>query len=86
MSYNFPNPNEKVKDVSIFNSKLVVDLVDGRSIATPLSWYPRLLKATSEQLSNWELCGAGFGIHWPGIDEDLSISGMLNGRKAPDGK
>jgi hypothetical protein len=62
---------------------LRVTLVDGRSISVPLAWYPRLLHATPEQRNNWEICGGGFGIHWPEIDEDLSAEGLLRGRPAP---
>lgn len=60
---------------------LVVDLMDGRTIATPLAWYPNLIGASSEQLANWEIAGAGYGIHWPDLDEDLSSEGMLRGAK-----
>jgi hypothetical protein len=62
---------------------LCVTLVDGRSITVPLAWYPRLLNATPEQRNNWEICGGGFGIHWPEIDEDLSAEGLLRGQPAP---
>ena len=59
--------------------RLAVELMDGRIIAVPLAWYPRLLQATPAQRSNWELAGAGYGIHWPDIDEDLSTDGLLRG-------
>ena len=58
---------------------IIVDLVDGRTISAPLIWFPRLSGASPEQLSNWELLGDGGGIHWPDIDEDLSIAGLLAG-------
>ena len=58
---------------------LVVELVDGRTITVPLVWFPRLSSASEEQLKNWELLGDGDGIHWPDIDEDLSITGLLAG-------
>lgn len=76
-------PGERVKDVRCDENSLEVDLVDGRTIAVPLAWYPRLLDATLEQLSNWEIAGGGFGIHWPEIDEDLSTEGLLRGSPAP---
>ena len=82
MSTSEPRPGEKVKDVRFSDDQLIVDLFDGRTISVPLAWYPRLLQATQEQRENWELCGAGFGIHWPDIDEDLSTEGLLRG--APD--
>ncbi|MCF6346327.1 MAG: DUF2442 domain-containing protein [Thiomicrorhabdus sp.] len=56
---------------------MIVELLDGRTISAPLVWFPRLLQAAQEQLSNWELLGDG--IHWPEIDEDLSVTGLLAG-------
>ena len=61
-------------------TELVVTLADGRRIATPLDWYPRLKRATAAQRNNFEVMA--MGIHWPDIDEDLSIAGMLKGRPA----
>lgn len=61
---------------------LAVLLQDGREIATPVQWYPRLRDATPKQRSNWRLIGSGIGIHWPDVDEDLSVEGMLDGRPA----
>lgn len=58
---------------------IFVELLDGRTISAPLVWFPRLSKASSEQLENWELLGDGEGIHWPDLDEDLSIAGLLAG-------
>ena len=76
------NPGERVRDVSITEDTLAVDLLDGRTIIVPLAWYPRVLNATAEQRSHWKLSGAGYGIHWPDIDEDLSTEGMLRGAPA----
>ena len=56
---------------------------DGRTISVPLAWYPRLLHASKEQLSNWKIAGGGYGIHWPDLDEDLSTEGLLRGAPAP---
>lgn len=70
---------ERVKDVCCTDDVLSVDLVDGRTITVPLAWYPRLLAATPEQRANWKVSGGGYGIHWPDIDEDLSIEGLLRG-------
>jgi hypothetical protein len=75
-------PGERVKDVHLTEDTLAVDLVDGRTIIVPLAWYPRLLEATAEQRLNWKLSGAGYGIHWPDIDEDLSTEGLLRGAPA----
>ena len=74
--------DERVAGVSFDEDRLVVDLMDGRTIAVPLSWYPRLLDATPEQRAQWEVAGAGYGIHWPVIDEDLSVEGLLRGAPA----
>ncbi|MGE0670430.1 MAG: DUF2442 domain-containing protein [Parachlamydiales bacterium] len=75
--------DERVEAVHFTRNSLVVDLKDGRSISVPLSWYPRLLKATAKQRASWEICGGGYGIHWPEIDEDLSTEGLLRGAPAP---
>ncbi|MEI8300750.1 MAG: DUF2442 domain-containing protein [Chlamydiota bacterium] len=74
---------ERVEAVYFTRDSLVVDLMDGRTISVPLSWYPKLLKATLKQRSNWVICGGGYGIHWPDMDEDLSTEGMLRGASAP---
>lgn len=76
--------DERVKEVQVTNDHLIVDLMDGRTISVPLAWYPRLMNATSEQRQQWEICGAGYGIHWPAIDEDLSTEGLLRGAPAPN--
>jgi hypothetical protein len=73
----------RVRDVRIDEDRLAVDLMDGRSIAVPLAWYPRLADASPAQRDHWELAGGGFGIHWPEIDEDLSTEGLLRGAPAP---
>lgn len=83
MGISTPNPGERVMDVSFTEDSLCVSLRDGRKISVPLSWYPRLLKATPAQRNHWELAGAGYGIHWPDIDEDLSTEGLLRGAPAP---
>jgi len=75
-------PGERVKDVQFTEDTIAVDLVDGRTIVVPLAWYPRLLEATAVQRQNWQVSGAGYGIHWPDIDEDLSTEGLLRGAPA----
>jgi len=75
--------DERVKDVHLTDDILSVDLADGRTISVPITWYPRLFDATQSQRDNWEICGAGYGIHWPDIDEDLSTEGLLRGAPAP---
>ena len=73
----------EIKDVSCEAHSLIVDLMDGRTISAPLAWYPRLLHATPDQRAVWERAGAGHGIHWPEIDEDISSEGLLRGAPAP---
>jgi len=76
-------PGERVKNVRCTKDTLRVDLLDGRTIIVPLAWYPRLLHATPQQRNNWQVAGGGYGIHWPDIDEDLSVEGLLRGLPAP---
>jgi hypothetical protein len=70
----------KARAVDFTATELVVTLLDGRKIATPLDWYPRLRRASAAQRANYEIMP--MGIHWPDIDEDLSIAGMLQGKRA----
>ena len=78
--------DERVAGVRFDEHRLIVDLMDGRTISVPLAWYPRLFDATLAQRQNWRIAGAGFGIHWPDIDEDLSTEGLLRGAPAPGWK
>ncbi len=66
-------------NIEYTDSMLIIELADGRSISAPLVWFPLLSKASKEQLENWQLLGDGEGIHWPDIDEDLSVAGLLIG-------
>lgn len=75
--------DERVKDVRFTEDTIAVDLMDGRTIIVPLVWYPRLLAGTREQLTQWRVCGGGYGISWEELDEDLSTEGMLRGAAAP---
>jgi Protein of unknown function (DUF2442) len=75
----------RVRDVSFTEDEVSVALMDGRTITVPLAWYPRLAGATPEQRSHWETAGAGVGIHWPEIDEDLRTADLLRGVPAPRG-
>jgi len=72
--------------VSVDDDALTIDLADGRRLSVPLDWFPRLLEATQAQRENWRLSGEGRGIHWPDVDEDLSVAGLLRGAKAPGSK
>ncbi|MGE0045454.1 MAG: DUF2442 domain-containing protein [Hyphomonadaceae bacterium] len=69
--------DDRVADVRVTDAALEVRLRDGRLIAAPLEWFPRLKKASPADRANWEPSAAGHGIHWPAIDEDLSVSGLL---------
>ena len=70
------------QSVTVTDDTLAVDLADGRAISLPLAWYPRLAWATPQERNNWRLIGGGAGIHWPDLDEDLSVAGLLAGRKS----
>jgi hypothetical protein len=72
----------RAQHVSVSEDSLSVDLVDGRTIIVPLVWYPRLWYGTSEERKNVEIIGDGSIIHWPDLDEDLSIGGLLAGRRS----
>ena len=78
-----PHAGERVKKAKLTRYRLVVDLVDGRTISVPLEWFPRLAKATAAERSKWEIVAGGFGIHWPDVDEDVSTEGLLRGAPAP---
>jgi hypothetical protein len=75
-------PDSRVQDVHVTDDWLKVLLKDGRRISAPLDWYPRLKEASVEDRAVWEPCAAGYGIHWPRIDEDLSVEGLLKGTPA----
>ena len=68
------------ENVSVTADTLSVDLSDGRTLAVPLAWYPRLLNASSEERRHWRLIARGRGIHWEDLDEDISVAGLLAGR------
>ena len=76
------NADERVDSVQFSQDFLEVGLKDGRRIAVPIEWYPRLAHASVEERSHWQICGGGYGIHWPDLDEDLSTEGMLRGAPA----
>jgi hypothetical protein len=68
--------------IAVTEDTLTAELSDGRTISVPLAWYPRLVYATPQERSNWDLIGGGQGIHWPNLDEDISIEGLLAGQKS----
>ncbi len=70
----------KATAVKITADSLSVELADGRSIIVPLAWYPRLVHGTTEERNHFRFIGSGEGIHWPDLDEDISIEGIIAGR------
>jgi hypothetical protein len=64
-------------DVTVTDERLIVTLADGRELAAPLLWFPRLAEATKEQRGKWRFIGGGRGIHWPEVDEDVSVASLL---------
>ena len=74
----------RVRSVVVTEDELIVGLADGRTISAPLARYPRLARATPEQRSHWRISGAGYGIHWPDVDEDLDTGGLLLGQRSPE--
>jgi len=70
------------QEVHISADTLTVDLTDGRSIAVPLAWYPRLASSTVAERSHWRFIGRGEGIHWPDLDEDISVDNLLTGARS----
>ena len=70
------------QSVSVTEDALTADLADGRTISVPLAWFPRLAHGTAQERSNWRLIGGGEGIHWPDLDEDISVDSLLAGRKS----
>ena len=67
------------EDIRVTEDTLTAELHDGRTISVPLAWYPRLVRAAQEERDNWELIGTGEGIHWPDLDEDISVEMLLAG-------
>ena len=74
--------NPRAIQVDTTEQELIVTLSDGRTLSVPLVWFPRLLAATAEQRGNSRLLGDGQGIHWPDVDEDISVAGLLRGERA----
>jgi hypothetical protein len=68
--------------VVVTDETISVDLADGRTVSAPIAWYPRLAHATVAERSNWRFVGHGEGIHWPELDEDISVGGLLAGRSS----
>lgn len=70
----------KAQSITVTDDTLTVDLTDGRTISVPLVWYPRLMHGTEKERKNWRFIGDKEGIHWPDLDEDISIENLLMGK------
>ncbi len=78
-------PAPEAERVIVTEDALTAELSDGRTITVPLDWYPRLVHGTPEERDNWELIGPGEGIHWPDLDEDISVQGLIAGQRSGEG-
>lgn len=76
----------RVMAVEVTDDTLKVDLEDGRTISVPIGWYPRLAYGTVAERANFEIGGGGYGIHWPDLDEDIGVEGLLVGRKSMESR
>lgn len=78
--------NQLIKGVhvTVTTDTLTLDLSDGRTISIPLAWYPRLAHGSAEERANWEWIGDNEGIHWPDLDEDISVDGIVGGRRSAE--
>lgn len=70
------------QEIQVTADSLMVDLSDGRTITAPLAWFPRLAHGTARERNHWRLIGGGEGIHWPALDEDISVENLLAGRRS----
>jgi hypothetical protein len=77
-------PTAKIVKVMISDDTLTVDLEDGRTIAVPIGWYPRLAYGTPAERAKFQISGAGYGIHWPDLDEDIGVEGLILGKKSTE--
>lgn len=74
----------RVLTVLVSNDTLTVDIEDGRTISIPIGWYPRLAYGNQAERENYQISGAGYGIHWPDLDEDIGVEGLLLGKKSEE--
>jgi hypothetical protein len=74
-----PRADARITEIRVTDESITADLADGRTVSVPLAWSWRLSDATPEQRANWRLIGSGQGVHWPDVDEDISVRGMLDG-------
>lgn len=76
----------RIINVSVTDDTLSIDLEDGRTLSVPIGWYPRLAYGTPIERSHFEIGGAGYGVHWPDLDEDIGVEGLLLGRKSAESR
>ena len=74
----------RVLNVLVTDDTLSVDLEDGRTVSVPIGWYPRLASGTDSERSNFEISGTGYGVHWPDLDEDIGVEGLLLGKRSSE--
>ena len=74
----------RANHVEVSSDSLTVDLVDGRTVSVPIAWYPRLFHGSERQRKNWRFIGRGQGIHWPDLDEDISVENLLAGKRSTE--
>ena len=74
------------RNVLVTEDALLVDLADGRSVSVPLAWFPRLVHGSAEERAKWRLIGGGTGMHWPDLDEDISVESLLAGRNSGESR
>jgi hypothetical protein len=82
MSFSTVESQASAANVVVSDDTLTVELSDGRVLSVPIAWYPRLSHGTATERNNWRLIGAGHGIHWPELDEDISVEGLLAGKSS----
>ncbi len=70
--------------VTVTDDTLSVDLEDGRTISVPIGWYPRLAHGTASERGNFQISGAGYGLHWPDLDEDIGVEGLMLGKRSTE--
>lgn len=74
----------RVCGVLVTDDTLSLDLEDGRTVSVPIGWYPRLASGTDSERNNFEISGAGYGVHWPDLDEDIGVEGLLLGKRSSE--
>lgn len=74
----------RVLSVVVTDDTLSVDLEDGRTVSIPIGWYPRLAHGTDSERENFEISGSGYGVHWPDLDEDIAVEGLLLGKRSSE--